>query len=75
MAAYVGVWLSCYVVVFPLFVLHKLWSYREGKKRKEEEEAGNENRELVDLRFLLSDYKSITPVILWECIEVSGLQV
>jgi hypothetical protein len=66
MAAYVGVWLFAYVVAFPLFVLQKLWSYREDRKKKEEEEAGKENRELVDLRFLLSDYKLTTPVLLWE---------
>jgi hypothetical protein len=66
MAAYVGIWLFVYVLAFPLFVLHKLWSYREGQKKKERDEK----RELVDLRFLLSDYKSVTPVLLWECFEI-----
>jgi flagellar biosynthesis/type III secretory pathway M-ring protein FliF/YscJ len=55
MAAYAGVWLVLYVAAFPLFVLCKLWSYREAeevrraaekeKKKREKEEKKSEKAE------------------------------
>ena len=58
MAAYAGTWYLAYVMGFPLFVLYKLWSYRKSSAKHEKEH--------VDLRFLLVDYKSFAPVLLWE---------
>jgi hypothetical protein len=60
-AVYSGLWIACYVVAFPVFVLWKLWSYREAQPLK---------KELIDLRFLLADYRSATPVLLWESVEL-----
>jgi hypothetical protein len=68
MAAYAGVWLFAYVITFPLFVLCKLWSYR-GSTTAEQQRINKP--ELVDLRFLLLDYKSFAPVLMWESIEMS----
>jgi hypothetical protein len=62
-AVYSGLWIVCYVVAFPVFVLWKLCSYREAQKLKEK-------TDLVDLHFLLSDYKSTSPVLLWEGVEM-----
>jgi hypothetical protein len=61
MAAYASVWIISYVVAFPLFVLYKLWSYRGNPAQQQ-----GSKPELVDLRFLLHDYKSFAPVLLWE---------
>ena len=58
MAAYAGTWYLAYVVGFPLFVLYKLLSYRKS--------SADRQKEHVDLRFLLVDYKSFAPVLLWE---------
>jgi nitrate reductase NapE component len=63
MAAYAGVWMLVYVIAFPLFVLCKLWSYR-GSTTAEQQVTNTP--ELVDLRFLLHDYKSVAPVLMWE---------
>jgi hypothetical protein len=62
MAAYAGVWMA-YVIAFPLFILCKLWSYRGNTTA---EQQGTNTPELVDLRFLLLDYKSFAPVLMWE---------
>jgi hypothetical protein len=64
MAAYAGTWYLAYVMGFPLFVLYKLWSYRKS--------SADHQKEHVDLRFLLVDYKSFAPVLLWEGIRISA---
>jgi hypothetical protein len=64
MAAYAGVWLIGYVIAFPLFILYKLWTYRDSPTVKRAES------EVVDLRFLLHDYKATVPLLLWESIEM-----
>ena len=56
-------WCVAYVVAFPLFVLYKLWSYRGNATAGQQ---GSNKPELVDLRFLLHDYKSFAPVLMWE---------
>jgi hypothetical protein len=66
MAAYAGVWVAAYVIAFPLFVLYKLWCYHSSPVADRKEPNG----ELVDLRFLLYDYKSFVPALLWEGIEM-----
>jgi hypothetical protein len=63
MAAYSSVWIALYVTAFPLFVLYKLWSYRGNTTA---DQQGSKKPELVDLRFLLHDYKSFAPVLMWE---------
>ena len=62
MAAYASVWICAYVIAFPLFVLYKLWSYRDSSTTQQQ----GPKPELVDLRFLLNDYKSFAPVLMWE---------
>ena len=62
MAAYAGVWIVGYVIAFPLFVLYKLWSYRGSPTAQRQ----GSKLELVDLRFLLHDYKPFAPVLMWE---------
>ena len=66
MVAYASIWLCIYVIAFPLFVLSKLWYYRG---RQTTQQLGSKP-ELVDLRFLLHDYKSFAPVLMWEGIEM-----
>ena len=63
MAAYASVWIVIYVTAFPLFVLYKLWSYRGNTTA---DQQGSKKPELADLRFLLHDYKSFAPVLMWE---------
>jgi hypothetical protein len=67
MAAYAGVWVAVYVVAFPLFILLKLWSYRSNDTLHKEAKT---SKELVGLRFLLSDYKTCVPALMWEGIEM-----
>jgi hypothetical protein len=62
MAAYAGIWICVYVISFPLFVLYKLWSYRDSSTTQQQ----GSKPELVDLRFLLNDYKSFAPALMWE---------
>jgi hypothetical protein len=70
MAAYAGVWGLVYVIGFPLFVLYKLWSYRTqttlGTSRLRHYKHVDSAPEHVSLRFLLQDYKSCVPMLLWE---------
>jgi hypothetical protein len=66
MVAYASIWLCIYVIAFPLFVLSKLWYYRG---RQTTQQLGSKP-ELVDLRFLLKDYNSFAPVLMWEGIEM-----
>ena len=63
MAAYASIWIVLYVTAFPLFVLYKLWSYRGNTTA---DQQGSKKPELADLRFLLHDYKSFAPVLMWE---------
>jgi hypothetical protein len=67
MAAYASVWICAYVIAFPLFVIYKLWSYRGNATAGQQ---GSNKPELADLRFLLHDYKSFAPVLMWEGIEM-----
>jgi nitrate reductase NapE component len=69
MAAYAAVWIAAYVVGFPLFVLYKLWSYHAHPTATRHQST---RYELLDLRFLLHDYKSIAPALLWEGECVGG---
>jgi hypothetical protein len=62
MAIYASVWMLAYVIMFPLLVLYKLWSYRDSLTTQQQAPKP----ELVDLHFLLNDYKSFAPALMWE---------
>eukprot|EP00935_MAST-01C_sp_MAST-1C-sp1_P001305 g1305.t1 len=79
-AVYAGIWIALFVVLFPLAITYKLWSYytpksalsdcfwagRHGTKKQ----ATTRDAEWVDLRFLLEDYKPAAPAMLWESVEM-----
>jgi hypothetical protein len=72
-AVYAGVWVALYVFAFPVAILVKLWSYQDSPskvKARSQQSLTNSKRELVNLRFLLIDYKEVAPVLLWEGIEM-----
>ena len=54
MAAYAGVWLVLYVAAFPLFVLCKLWSYREAEEVRRAAEKEKKKREKEESTFSLA---------------------
>jgi hypothetical protein len=85
MAVYAAVWLVVYVALFPVYILAKLMTYRgshdpltsSSRTASSVHTVGPSKMrsssctgEMVDLRFLLYDYKSYTPVLLWEGVEM-----
>jgi hypothetical protein len=60
-AAYAGVWMATFVIGFPLFVMGTLWSYRNNSHVPNAE---------MKLGFLMQDYKSGVPYLLWEGVEM-----
>ena len=58
-AAYSGVWVACYVVAFPAYILWVLFSYRH-----------NPSNGSHALGFLMDDFKLVAPALLWEGIEM-----
>jgi hypothetical protein len=62
LAIYASVWVAIYVIGFPVFVLRTLWSYRH-------HQTSIPSSDLM-LGFLMQDYRSEMPALLWEGVEM-----
>jgi len=83
-AVYAGIWILFFVFLFPLAVTYKLWCYHGFNELMAKQGKGAKRRsvhkrrvmkqcwdgELVDLHFLLDDYKPDAPAMLWESAEM-----
>jgi hypothetical protein len=81
MAAYAGVWLVLYVILFPLCIAYKLWSYRQKPKATDDNFKARRSQMLssatrllesidFDVHFLLQDYKNVGVCFMWEAFEM-----
>jgi hypothetical protein len=58
-AVYSSMWLICYVIAFPAYILWSLFSYRH-----------DPNNSSHALGFLMDDFKLVAPALSWEGIEM-----
>jgi hypothetical protein len=77
MAAYASIWISVYVIAFPLFILRTLWSYHVETLSIVQQGTGSKGYSVnprstsgVDLRFLRNDFKPLAPMFMWEGVEM-----
>jgi hypothetical protein len=70
MAAYAGVWVGLYVILFPLFILWTLWSHQSMVQRGKGESFELDSTAIIDLRFLCDDFKPLAPMVMWEWVEL-----
>ena len=54
-----GVWVALYTVAFPIYISYKLLAYAAKLARKER------TAQDFALGFLLDDYKTVYPLIMW----------
>eukprot|EP00935_MAST-01C_sp_MAST-1C-sp1_P000323 g323.t1 len=64
MSGYAALWLIGYVVVFPLVLFWKLWTYKVKLL------AGTKQLHELRYGFLIEDYKPYLPCLMWEWIEM-----